>query len=344
MAQFRRGKEAVAAAATSGGGGKFSPFVPDIRWKEDGDKKYILILTPADGVAVLDLHEFIPLPSNRDDGKPNYESFLSRKDPMIGENYDLIEDEHGRKAKTRCAGVAVELVPVMKDVKGRKRPASFAVTTSTFTRKGDDGEEEVEKPNFGLIVQSSKLMWGPLNGLDESAGPLIELPIEITRRGEKAETTYEMVPFMDIPVDLSAVTEYIEGISYLKDDIDTLLPEMEEAEDDTAAAQLAASFLLNKRVDELADPDRYERLLDGVDYIEPNSWEKGKKKTTAKSAGRRTARPSQRKARAEVETAEEEPDASVQAEADAEASEDIAEEAPPKSDRFAKLKARVEQK
>lgn len=342
MAQFRRGKEAVAAAATSGGGGNFSPFVPDIRWKLDGDKKYILILTPADGVAVLDLHEFIPLPSIRDDGKPNYESFLSRKDPMIGEGFDLIEDEHGRKAKTRCAGVAVELVPVMKDVKGRKRPASFTVKTSTFTRRGEDGEEEVEKPDFGLIVQSSKLMWGPLNGLDESQGPLIDLPLEITRRGEKAETTYEMVPFMDIPVDLSPITEYIEGISYLKDDIDDLLPKMEEAEDDTAAAQLAADFLLEKRVDELADAERYERLLDGVDYIEPNSWEKGKKTTAKKATGRRTARPSQRKAKQD-EPAEEPETDEPSGELPVEETEE-ATEAPPKSDRFAKLKARVEQK
>lgn len=339
MAQYRRGVEAVAAAATSGGGGNFSPFVPDIRWKEDGDKKYILVLTPADGVAVLDLHEFIPIPTDRDDGKPRYESFLSRKDPMIGEDFDLIEDEHGRKAKTRCAGVAVELIPVMKDVKGRKRPGSFTVKTETFTRRGDDGEEEVEKPCIGLIVQSSKLMWGPLNGLDESQGPLIELPLEITRRGEKAETTYEMVPFFDIPVDLSGVTEWIEGISYLKDDIDELLPKMEAADNDTEAAELAASFLLEKRVDELADADRYERLVGDLEEIEPNPWEKGKKKAKASAGRTRKARPSQRKARTETvaESADE-----VEAEPVEETSEET--EAPAKSDRFAKLKARVENK
>lgn len=342
MAQYRRGTDAVAAAATSGGGGNFSPFVPDIRWKEDGEKKFVLVLTPADGIAVLDLHEFIPIPTDRDDGKPRYESFLSRKDPMIGENYDLIEDEHGRKAKTRCAGVAVELVPVMKDVKGRKRPGSFTVKTETFKRRGDDGEEEVEKPCIGLIVQSSKLMWGPLNGLDESAGPLVELPIEITKRGEKAETTYEMVPFMDIPVDLSLVTEYIDGISYLKDDIEDLLPKMEAAEDDTAGAQLAADFLLEKRVDELADEERYERLVGDLEEIEPNPWEKGKKKAKASGTRTRKARPSQRKGRTEtVDEAADEADSSVEAES---TEEEVSEEAPSKSSRFEKLKARAESK
>lgn len=340
MAQYRRGVEAIAAA--SSGGGNFTPFVPSIRWKDDGEKKFILVLTPMEEVGAFDLHEFIPIPSDRQDGKPRYETFMSRKDPYIGEDFDMIEDEHGRKSKVRCAGVAVELVPVMKDVKGRKRPASFTVATSTFTRRGDDGEEEVEQPNIGLIVQSSKLMWGPLNGLDESAGPLIELPIEITRRGLKAETTYEMVPFMDIPIDLSGVVEYIEGISYLRDNLETLLPELEAAEDDTTAAQLVAAALMDKHVAELADSTRYEDLVGDLDEIEPNPWEKGKQKKTV-TKGARKARPSQRKAHTETvdEAADEAP---AEAEADADAAEEETEKAPPKSDRFAKLKARVEQK
>lgn len=349
MAQYRRGVEAINAAANSGGG-NFSPFVPEIRWKDDGDKKYILVLTPMNSVGAFDLHEFIPIPAEKSNGEAytRYEVFMSRKDPYIGEDYDLIQDEHGRKPKTRCAGVAVELTPVMKDVKGRKRPEKFTVKTDTFTRKGDDGEEEVEYPLIGLIVQSSKLMWSPLNGLDESQGPLIELPLEITRRGTKADTTYEMVPFVDIPVDLSAITDLVDGISYLRDEVDDLLPSLEEAEDDSASAQLVAAALMDKRVEELADAARYDELVGDLEEIEPNQWEKGKKKAAGKRTVGRRGRPSQRKARAEVEEAEGEVEASVEAEADAEAAEEVAEEAqesaPAKSDRFAKLKARVENK
>lgn len=351
MAQYRRGAEAIAAASNSGGG-NFTPFVPELRWKDDGEKKYILVLTPMESVGAFDLHEFIPLPAEKSNGEEytRYETFMSRKDPYINEDYDLIEDEHGRKAKTRCAGVAVELTPVMKDVKGRKRPVEFTVKTDTFTRKGEDGEEEVEFPLIGLIVQSSKLMWSPLNGYEESQGPLVELPLEVTRRGKKADTTYEFIPFMDIPVDLSAIGELVDGISYLRDDVDELLPELEAADDDVAVAQLVAQTLMTKRVEELADLTRYEDLVGDLEEIEPNQWEKGKKKAQGKRTVGRRGRPSQRKARAEVETPEEEPDTSVTAEADAEpeATEEVAEEetteAPAKSDRFAKLKARVEQK
>lgn len=346
MAQYRRGAEAIAAASSSGGG-NFAPFVPDIRWKDADEKKFILVLTPMDEVGAFDLHEFIPIPAEKANGEAytRYESFLSRKDPYIDEDYDRIEDDLDRKSKVRCVGVAVELSPVMKDVKGRKRPAEFAVKTDTFTRKTEDGEEEVEYPLIGLIVQSSKLMWSPLFGIDESQGPLSELPLEVTRRipgGKKSETSYEFVPFMDIPVDLSAVGEYVDGISYLNDQLDELLPELEAADSDLEVAQRVAQALMDKRIEELADIDRYEELLGDLDELEPPPWGGGgkKKPKLKRTVGKRANRPSQRRVKATEQT--DGPDENIDAEADEARSEDESEDAPQKSDRFAKLKARVE--
>lgn len=333
MAQYRRGADAL-AAASSGGGGGFRPFAPELYWKSDGDKKYVLILTPADGIGAFDLHEFVKIPTGNKERPFKYEAFMSRRDPMIEEEYDRLEDDLDHKARTRCMGVAVELIPVMKDVKGRKRVASFTVRTDTFTKKGDDGEEEVEHPVIGLITQSSKLMWSPLNGLDESQGPLIDLPLEITKVGEKADTTYQMVPLIDVPVDLSAVTELVEGVSYLRDDIETLQPKIDAADSDADKAQVIAEFLMDKRVEELADASRYEELLSGVDELDLAPYERasakkgGSKKATPKKATRPSPRP---KAEPEDEPVEATEDAEPEAEAP-----------PAKGDRFASLKARVE--
>lgn len=341
MPKYRSGAAAIDEAATSSkGGSSFKPFVPEIFWKEADEKKYILVLSPIDEVAVLDLHEFIKLPDeNRSDGF-RYESFLSRKDPMIEEDYDKIEDDLGRKSKTRIMGAAVELVPVMETIKGRKRPTSFAVKTEDFKRNTDDGEEIVTFPKVGLIVQSSQLMWSPLKSLDESQGPLEELPLEIIRRipgGQKSNTQYEFIPFMDIPVDLSAVTEYVDGISYLTDVLEELVPEMEAADDDLGAAQAVARALVTKRIDELASSERYEELLGDIDELEAPPWEAGKKKseTKAKTSKARPSRPSPRK---RVQHEEE----SEQKEVEETNDEDPTPEA--KSDKFAKLKERLEPK
>lgn len=343
MAEFRRGAAAI-AAASSNSGGNFAPFVPEVFWKEADEKKFILVLTPIDEVGAFDLHDFIPIRGEKANGEEytRYESFLSRKDPYIDEKYDKIEDDLDRKSKVRCIGVAVELEPVMKDVKGRKRPVEFAVKTATFNRKTDDGEEEVTYPLIGLISQSSKLMWSPLFGLDESQGPLSELPLEVTRRipgGKKSETSYEFAPFLDIPVDLSAVVEYVDGLSYISEELGDLLPSLEAAENDLDASQVIAKALFDKRVEELADADRYEELLGDITELEPPPWGGGGKKTQKKRAvGNRSARPSQRRVKQSDEEVEES-STSTEAEEKPEASVE-----PKKTDRFAKLKARVENK
>jgi hypothetical protein len=222
----------------------------------------------------------------------------------------------------------------MEVVKGRKRPTGFAVKTDEFTRNTDDGEETVEYPLIGIISQSSKLMWKPLQGQDEGPyGPLEALPLEITRKGQKADTTYDFVPFGDIPVDVAGVAEHLAGISYFgEEDLEELIPELESLDgDDLKQAQAIARSLLEKRALELIDGERYEELLSTVDELEPQPWEKGKAKTAAKSKPSRPARPTQRKA---VATEDEDNDAE----------EETSEVPESKHDRFAKLKAQIGEK
>lgn len=327
MSEIRRGLAAIEEAAASKGGGNFRPFVPEIKWRDDNEKKYILVLTPVDEVATLDIHEWIPVgKGEKANGETytKYESFLSRKDPFVGEDHDDIEDRLGRAPKTRCAGVAVELEPVMETVKGRQRPKGFAVKTDTFTRKTEDGEEEVTQPIIGLIVQSAALMWSPLGSLDESQGPLFELPVEVTRRGKDQNTRYDFVPFIDAPVDLTPVVEYLDGVTYLTEDIEDVIAAVDAADDELGQAQAVAEALFNRRLAELADGERYEELVSPIEELQDKF---GSRKGKPAS---RPARPARRSPRAET--------AAEPAEEAAPAPE------PTKNDRFAALKAKVEGK
>ena len=323
MPEYRRGVAAV--KATSSGGGGIS-FAPEIFWKDDGEKKYVLILTPTDEIWKFDLHEFIPVNRKRADGSTftAKEAFMSRKDPYVGEDFDKIEDELGRAPRTRCLGVGVELEPVMEVVKGRKRPTGFSVKTREFTRNTEDGEQQVTVPLIGFITQSAKLMWGPLVSYDESQGPLSELPLEIIRRtpGKKSETRYDFVPFMDIPVDLSSIVDNLDGVTYLSDVLEDVIKELEATDgDDVASAQVVARALVEKRVTELADGERYTDLVGPIDELPSLPWESSTRKPVQAVESVTVQKKSQR------ETAK---------------TEEPAEEESTTRSRFADLKARIE--
>jgi hypothetical protein len=289
--QPRRGLGAVEQAANRKGGTKFRGFVPEIRWREDGEKKYVLVLSSFDGedsnaVVVADLHEFIPVGNGeKANGETytKYESFVSRKDPLAGgEDYDDLEDRLGNKPRTRCIGVAVELEPEFKTVNGRNRPAGFKVKTDTFTRNGDNGQEEVEQPLIGLIIQSAFLMWSPLGSLDESQGPLSQLPVEVTRRGKDVNSRYDFVPYMDLPVDLTPLFDNLDGITYIADEIADSKDEI-VAQGTIEAAQLVGQIMIDKRLQELSDKDRYEELVGPISHLEPRF---GAKKASPKVTNR----------------------------------------------------------
>jgi len=274
--QPRRGLGAVEQAANRKGGTKLRGFAPEIRWREDGEKKYILVLSnfeddDPNAVVVADLHEFIPVGTgekSNGDTYTRYESFVSRKDPLAGgENYDDLEDRLGNKPRTRCIGVALELEPEFEVVKGRKKPVSFKVKTDSFTRKTETGTEDVEQPLIGLIIQSAFLVWSPLGSLDESQGPLSELPVEVTRRGKDVNSRYDFVSYMDMPVDFSPLFNNIDGITYIADELVDVKGDL-VAKGDIEAAQLVGQILVDKRLNELSDKARYEELVSPIEHIE----------------------------------------------------------------------------
>lgn len=332
MPEYRRGPAAAEEAAEARKGGGFRSFVPQIKWRDDGESKFILVLTPPDEVGTFDLHEWIPTGTGeKADGETyqKYDFFLSRRDPFIGEDHDRISDDLGRAPKARNVGVGVELEPTFEVVKGRKRPVSFTVKTDTYTRNGDDGEEEVTQPLIGLIIESWQLVWSPLVSLDQSQGPLTDLPIEIIRDGTDQNTRYNFSPFRDMEVDLSPVVDFVDGLSFLSEDIEELMAALEATDTLLEASQTVAEAIFNKWLVEMADGDRYEELTKDITEL-PDRFGKAKTKKTTKRTTR-PARPSQR-AKAEETSGE-----------TGETSESNGgEPEPAKEDRFAALKARVE--
>lgn len=325
MPEWRRGAAAIEEAASSrGSGGSFS-FVPQIQWREDKEEKFILILTPLEEVPTVEYHDWIPVgTAEKANGETytKYEQFISRTDPAIGESYDDLKERLDQKPKYRTIGVAVELTPVMETVKGRARPVGFEVATDTYTRQDDDGgEEEVTRPLIGLVVQSPQNFWGWIGSFNESQAPIEETPLQVVRRGSGPETTYDFIALEERPVDLSGLIENIDGVSYLRNELEGA-DLSKVAANESEYAQAIATLLLDKRLDELADSDRYKELISPITEIKSKFGDKGKKKPASKT---RPVRPSRRD---KVES---------------NGSSDVPSSEPStQSDRFAKLRAKID--
>lgn len=324
--EFRRGLAAIEEAASRKSGGNFS-FVPRLRWREDGESKYVLVLTPIEEVATLLLHEWIPVGTGeRNDGETytKWDDFLSRKDPALGEDYDELEERLERDAKQRAMGVVVELEPVWEEVDGRKKVVSLTVATSDYTRKDDDEEVDMTQPNLALVTESGVTLWGAIGAVDQARGPLSDIPIEIIRRGTDKHTQYSVLP-IEVPVDLSPVVDHLDGLSYLNDEMEDIIAKIDATDGDMlAAAQVVADALLSKRLNELADGDRYEELVSPLKLEDmPKKFGKGGKKGAKKPAAKKE-RPARKTAR----------EKKAEPKAEANGSD--------RNERFAALKARVE--
>lgn len=262
MPDFRRGVAAMEKAQESNRGGG-NTFVPNLSWKNDREEKYIAFLNPAEDIPTVDLHEWIKV-GQRDNGKDIFEWFLSRKDAAIGENYDDIEDRLGQKARVRCIGVAVELEPKFSMVNGRKRPTGFEVKTETFDRKTEGGgTQEVIAPVIGFVMQSPLNFYGWVGTFSESEAPIEDTPLKVVRRGKDQNTAYDFTPYIDQEIDYTNLIEGIENVGYFADLV-------EQAEGDTAkdVALSIGALALDKRLNELADSERYTRLVSNVTELE----------------------------------------------------------------------------
>lgn len=301
-----RGAEAIAAAGKSGG--KFRAFTPQISWK-GGDEKFILFLLDVPETPVMLTHEWIDCGEKEvGDGKrvTDWGFFISRTDPEIGEDVDPLT-EKGSTPKKRVYSVAVELEPVLADTgRGRARPTGFTVKTETYTRKTDDGDEEVLSPVIGVVSQAQKNFFNIITSHDESDGPVTEYPFKVKRIGGKEDTVYSFAPYFDIDVDLTPLVENIEGVSYLSRDEDAwseLEPALADAEDEREAAHAIAVALLEKRLNELADYALYQEKTGHISKIESKYGSDDKKKDKKE----RPARQSQRQSKPESDEGGEAP-------------------------------------
>lgn len=280
--EFRRGVAAIEEAAKNTGK-KFSPFAPQITWK-DGDEKYIRFLTPIDEAASVLLHEWIDcgVKTIGDKEFTDWGFFISRKDPAIGEDVDPLT-EKGANPKKRILAVAVELEPIMAESgAGRARPKGFTVKTQEYTRKTDDGDEDVTAPVIGVITQASKNFFKLLVSHSESEGPIEDTAFKVRRIGHDSETAYNFTPYFDQPIDMTNLIEYIDGVSYLTDDDDTweeveAAIEAGEDDDDSKALNIGA-VLLNVRLNELADEETYNEKTSHIEEIENKYGSDNKKK------------------------------------------------------------------
>lgn len=336
-----------AADRKSGNGGDFKPFCPELQWRSAGEERYVLFLTPIDEALGFLTHEWVPVGTGtKANGETykKYEWFFSRKDPAIGEDYDELQDRLDNDPRLKTFGVAVELEPVLEPGRGgRQKVVGFEVKTSTYNKKGEDDESiEVTQPIFGIVMQAAQNFWGALATFDEAQADITETPFQVVRRGSGTDTTYDFIHFMDVPVDLSNLIDYIDGVSYLtaSDEFDGVLAEAASKDSERESALVLGEALLNTRLNELADKERYDSLVKPITHIEQRYPKKGKGKKGAPAA--KTERPAR-------------PARTSRAKADAEAPAEAAEAAPApeaapaeapkaKGDRFAALRARAEAK
>lgn len=296
MPEFRRGTKGISEAqeSQSRSGGALPAFCPEIKWVDDREEKYIAFLNRPEDIPTVALHTFIPVgTATSKAGKEytKYEQFIDRTDPGIGESNDDLTERLGRRAQQRSLAVAIELEPTYTTVQGRKRPNGFQVKTETYTRKTDDGgTEEVEAPVIGLVVQSPRNFFGWVGSFHESTAPIEETPLHVLRRGKDAGTAYDFTPYLDQKVDYTNLFENIDSVSYLRGELD----DADLTSGDLDAALAIGSKMLDKRLTELADGDRYERLVTPIEEIEDRFG--GGNPAPAKPA---PSRPSQRPAKAD---------------------------------------------
>lgn len=305
---FRRGASAIADAQSARkSSGKIRPFAPQVFWPSADDAKYILFLNSMDSIPTVKLISFIPTKVKGRD-EPVYEQVIARTDPAIGESTDQMVDDWDGIPRDTCISVAVEIEPVMKESKGRQRPSGFRVATTTYERRirDEEGEltdeiEEVESPRVGFVTQSPHNFYNILSSYDANEAPIEETPVKVTRIGERTATTYSVDGYPEQDIDLSSLIDLIDGVSYLGDDLEDLLKDIDGAED-IEAAHIIGEYLLDKRLAELADEDRYNEILSGI----TESLDKWGNKKSSKPKKERTPRRSQRAASEPVEESVEE--------------------------------------
>ena len=314
---FRKGAEAVAQSTErSARSGGFRTYAPSIYWNEDQEQRYLLFLNPMDEIVTAALIRYIPQEYTYPDSdgdevtKEYFEEVIARTDESIGESVDPMVRDWDGAAKPHGIAVAVELEPVIEEDNGRNRVRGFGVKTVTFNRRirDEDGDltdetEEVTAPVVGIITQSNYNFYNVVTSFDANDAPIEQCPVKITRVGKDAGTTYSIQGYPDLDVDLTEFVDNIEGISYLNDEMDEVLTELVTLETNEEVALFIGESILAKRLDELVDEDRYNKIYDTIDESLDRFGNKGKKKGKTK-ATKKPARRSQKRTADAEETGE----------------------------------------
>jgi hypothetical protein len=290
MPQFRRGAAEIEKSTQRKSGGSFK-FAPSIYWSDDKEVKYLHFLNAIEDIPRLEMINFIPI-KNSEGERVAFGSVISRADPCFGDdavNPDPLVDKWDAPVKDSNLFVAVELEPVMEEKRGRQKPVGFRIKMVEFERRirneaGEltDDTETVTAPAYGFIQESASNFGAVLGSHDASEFPIEEWPIKIQRIGKSTDTKYTVGGYEDMEVDFTPFVENLEGITYLSDVIDDV-KEAVEGMDPKDAAKAVGSVLLEARLNELADEERYNRLADGVTETLDKFGSK-KKKAAAKSS------------------------------------------------------------
>ncbi len=214
FANLRKGTEEIKKAATRSGGG--GGFIPELRWKDDGEVHYVLFLQSADEIPTVLYHKMMDCGTK--DDKTMWRSFISRRDPNIDgpSGYDPLDDR-GYKPTNRSIGLVVEMERTKKNGKDH-----FVPMERTFTRKDDDGnEEEVTEPAVYLVIEAPSTFYSPITSFADEVGPIEDQVFLIKRVGKSTDTSYNPIAMQgktfDVPEDevLASVLTRLE--SYVED-------------------------------------------------------------------------------------------------------------------------------
>lgn len=282
----------MAAAATRTRTGKFTPV---FTW-DSGETKYLQFLTSMDEIPTLLMHQFI-IVGHREDGKPIYERFISRRDPAIDgpDGYDELIDRFEVQPKKKSIALAVELDPIWS-TGSRKKITGVNVLTREYENK--DGET-IEVPNVALIIESPFTLFEQVLAIAEMGQEITESVYAVRRNGKGTDTSYTLQPVfeaLDLDED-EALDEFFEEFDF-ENYLETLADEdrMKEiigALDDDAVVQKSFGGKKDKSEDKKPSGSSRRRRApepDPEEQDEPEEADEPEAEADEKPAGRRSRR------------------------------------------------------
>lgn len=221
---LRKGSEAMKKAAQSGG--KKGGYVPNLRWKDDQEKHYVLFLQSIEETPTVLFHKMMDCGVNEQTGKKIWRDFISQRDPEIAkmngispaEAYDPLDDR-GYRPTNRTIAVVCEMEPVL--VGGKIE--SFVPMTRTFERTVEGGgKEEVTEPAVSLVIESPGVFFPQINAYADEVGPIEDQVFLIRREGKDQNTSYSAIAMNK---EFEAPENAEEAVKRLEEHVETLADE-----------------------------------------------------------------------------------------------------------------------